>query len=491
MAAWSSKRRRKERPRPPIHRARARSCYAAAVPSLGPAQVVTVPGSSGRADVPRRSRAGGARKVPARYVSTECSSRLLNEAIRAHRRGDLQLALEHYAARLREDADCLDAWLNSGSAQVRLGRARAAIEAFEHASRLVESLQVQASTRARAWRDIGVGLMTVGELLRARGALRRSVSMDPALVGSWLHLARLELESGERASAIDAARMAISLAPQGASGYLELARVAFDHTDRTETLAALGSASTLRHAPPQAELWYYLLRHHHETNPHETNPHETNGHDAASAVQALSELARRQTSVAAEADAACYLLQHMGDARLFSSARETLRFAAAAAPQNGATVELGVHHGVSLRWLRECRDGPLHGFDSFDGLPEAWVGVPRGRFTTAGQTPIDLCCQFWVGWFDEQLPRFVERHPEALALLHVDSDLYASAVSGFTHLAPLLVPGTVIIFDEYLGHRTWRHDEFLAFSEACARYGWRFEHLAANPFTGQAVVRLL
>jgi hypothetical protein len=115
----------------------------------------------------------------------------------------------------------------------------------------------------------------------------------------------------------------------------------------------------------------------------------------------------------------------------------------------------------------------------------------RARFTTAGQTPIDLPCQFWVGWFDEQLPRFVDRHPEALALLHVDSDLYASAASGFTHLAPLLVPGTVIVFDEYLGHRTWRHDEFLAFSEACARYDWRFEHLAVNPFTGQAVVRLL
>jgi hypothetical protein len=54
-----------------------------------------------------------------------------------------------------------------------------------------------------------------------------------------------------------------------------------------------------------------------------------------------------------------------------------------------------------------------------------------------------------------------------------------------------LGPKSVIVFDEYFGHKSWRRDEFLAFEEACARHRWRFEHLAANPFTGQVVVRLL
>jgi hypothetical protein len=77
--------------------------------------------------VPRRSRAGGSRKVPARYLTTLSSSDALNDAIRAHRRGDLRLALQHYGERLREAPECLDAWINAGSAETRLGRARAAI----------------------------------------------------------------------------------------------------------------------------------------------------------------------------------------------------------------------------------------------------------------------------------------------------------------------------------------------------------------------------
>src|SRR5690606_38543218 len=80
-------------------------------------------------------------------------------------------------------------------------------------------------------------------------------------------------------------------------------------------------------------------------------------------------------------DAAVHVRQCMPDARLFSSARETLRYAALAAPANGATVELGVFHGVSLRWLAQCRPPPVHGFDSFLGLPSGWKNVPEGRFT--------------------------------------------------------------------------------------------------------------
>lgn len=428
--------------------------------------------------VPRRSRAGGSRKVPARYWTTASSSSALNDAIRAHRRGNLQLALQHYGERLREAPECVDAWINAGSAETRLGRARAAISSFDRALGLLEAGTVPAEVRARAFRDIALGLMTVGELEPGRDALRRAVQADPGLLGAWLHLARLELETGERQRAIAAARAAAALENEGASALLELARVAFDHADRAESITALRAAMARKPAPPLAELWLLLVGH----DP--TSPDIT-------LLRTLSELATREPSIASEVDAACHVVSHMKGVRWFSSARETLRFAAAVAPEGGATVELGVHHGVSLRWLSECRGGVLHGFDSFEGLPDAWAGVPRGRFTADGQTPLGLACELWVGWFDDQLPRFVARHPEPISLLHVDSDLYESAVSGFLHLAPLLVPGTVIVFDEYLGHATWRQDEFRAFAEACARQRWAFEHLAVNPFTGQAVVRLV
>src|SRR5690606_33629613 len=98
--------------------------------------------------------------------------------------------------------------------------------------------------------------------------------------------------------------------------------------------------------------------------------------------------------------------------------------------------------------------------------------------------------RLWVGLFAEQLPHFVASKPERLALLHIDSDLYESASCGLTHLGPLLQPDSVLVFDQYLGHRNWRRDEFRAFQEAVEVNGWRYEVLAVNPFTGQAVFRL-
>jgi hypothetical protein len=95
-----------------------------------------------------------------------------------------------------------------------------------------------------------------------------------------------------------------------------------------------------------------------------------------------------------------------------------------------------------------------------------------------------------VGSFEEQLPRYVATHSSRIALLHVDSDLYSSARTAFEILGPRLGQGSVIAFDEYLGHRTWREDEFRAFQEACRQWGWTYQYLALNPFTGQVVVQL-
>ena len=38
----------------------------------------------------------------------------------------------------------------------------------------------------------------------------------------------------------------------------------------------------------------------------------------------------------------------------------------------GLTLECGVYFGRSLRLIAARTPGPVHGFDSFEGLPEAW-----------------------------------------------------------------------------------------------------------------------
>jgi hypothetical protein len=57
-------------------------------------------------------------------------------------------------------------------------------------------------------------------------------------------------------------------------------------------------------------------------------------------------------------------------------------------------------------------------------------------------------------------------------------------------LAARIVPGTVMIFDEYLFNRHWREDEFKAFQEAVDRFGWRYDYLAFGLLSKQAVIRI-
>jgi hypothetical protein len=272
----------------------------------------------------------------------------------------------------------------------------------------------------------------------------------------------------------------VQLSSEDPSASFLLARCLFDPENPEPTLRALVKARCHWSRYPEAEIFHRLLAEHC-CGADSPQLHES---------RSLSELADAHPQARHRVDAAQYIREAMPEARLFCSTRDTLRFATNEATSSGNVVELGVFHGVSLRWLAQWRPGDVHGFDSFEGLPDAWERVPRGRFTTAGQAPTGIEAQLWVGRFEERLPEFVEQHPEPLALLHVDSDLYESARCGLELLGPQLRPGSIIVFDEYLGHRSWRQDEFRAFQEAVAANGWSYAYLAANPFTGQVVVQI-
>jgi predicted O-methyltransferase YrrM len=69
-------------------------------------------------------------------------------------------------------------------------------------------------------------------------------------------------------------------------------------------------------------------------------------------------------------------------------------------------------------------------------------------------------------------------------------DIYSSASTVLTLLADRLRPGTILVFDEFIGNRTWRDHEYKAFQEYVAQSGTGFEYIAASPFTRQVAVRL-
>ena len=96
-----------------------------------------------------------------------------------------------------------------------------------------------------------------------------------------------------------------------------------------------------------------------------------------------------------------------------------------------------------------------------------------------------------VGWFNETLPGFVEKHPEPVALLHVDCDLYSSTVTILNNLKNNIVPGTVIIFDEYINYPGWQLDEFRAWQEHCKMYGVEYEYIGRVSKHQKVAVKVL
>lgn len=124
----------------------------------------------------------------------------------------------------------------------------------------------------------------------------------------------------------------------------------------------------------------------------------------------------------------------------------------------GDFMEVGVFQGGSARVLYEIaqqQGRTLHLFDTFTGHPpgdpdhDDLACHPDGRFHEAAATLPALRtalphAQFYVGIFPDTWPGNLR-----LAFVHADTDRWHSTHAICTLLPPHLVPGGIILFDDY------------------------------------------
>lgn len=143
----------------------------------------------------------------------------------------------------------------------------------------------------------------------------------------------------------------------------------------------------------------------------------------------------------------------------------------------GPWAEFGVATGQNMRKFilpaaRERHPQPeIWGFDSWEGLPEAWdrgetvKNLPKGHF--ACDVPLMLMehdpVRLIKGWFTDTVPMYAEGEP--WAFIHIDCDLYSSTLEVLYGMNDRIVPGTVIRFDEFQGYPNARNHEERAFWE--------------------------
>ncbi|MBF8263316.1 MAG: hypothetical protein HW387_981 [Parachlamydiales bacterium] len=166
--------------------------------------------------------------------------------------------------------------------------------------------------------------------------------------------------------------------------------------------------------------------------------------------------------------------------------------------------QFGIYSGITMRWIYEmfryyrlpCER--ILAFDSFEGLPEEQKGIPRTSNHCKGAYNVKEIEQFrddtpqqiikkiqstlpdnlipidWsIGFFDQVLTEiFLKTNPKPAFWVDLDIDLYISSIQvlDFMFKNRLIVPTTIVSFDDWGCTYEYRGGESLAWKEMCQKY---------------------
>ncbi|MGH9468185.1 MAG: TylF/MycF/NovP-related O-methyltransferase [Terriglobales bacterium] len=133
-----------------------------------------------------------------------------------------------------------------------------------------------------------------------------------------------------------------------------------------------------------------------------------------------------------------------------------LQFLRHTASLDGSVAEVGVYKGGTARLLAaECAGSTLFLFDTFAGMPEIRGGVDVHRQGEFADTSLEQVRDF-VGHPERVVIRrgvfpasAVELEKERFRFVHVDCDIFDSVYACCQWFFPRLVPGGVLLFDDY------------------------------------------
>ncbi|MGQ0511652.1 MAG: tetratricopeptide repeat protein [Betaproteobacteria bacterium] len=382
--------------------------------------------------------------------------------------GESERALDCFRQALARDPRFVLAYNGMGNLMTSLGKPAEAVASFENALLYGPGDPKLHFNLARALSDFG-------KVEEAAVCYRESVELDPGFAEGHNGLGVMLLELGRKDEAAGCLRTAIRLDPGLAEAHFNLHSALLNPEDLLPSIACLVKAIKLRPADALARVQLAIL-------------YERSGN--AEAAAACAGNCAHTAESRALADGWAYLkASGAANACPTGTPHDGFRIGIHAARPDGLVLEFGVRFGNSIRQIATLAKQTVHGFDSFEGLPESWHDEPRGSYSTLGGTPaVPSEVQLHRGWFDATLPGFLSAHAGPVRFMHIDCDIYSSTRTVLDLLAPRVGAGTVIVFDEYFGHEHWREDEHRALLEAATANAWRYDYLCFG--MKQAVIRI-
>ena len=179
-----------------------------------------------------------------------------------------------------------------------------------------------------------------------------------------------------------------------------------------------------------------------------------------------------------------YVERNMSGAIIFSGSHkpDMWQCAVSKIKIDGYISEFGVFQGESINFLAKLiYPKKIFGFDSFRGLEEDYVlDHPKGSFDQNGVIPnVDENVYLVKGSFSESLPKWLNNNKGVFSLINIDCDTYESTLTVLNEIGPSrIVPGTLILFDEYFGFHGWENCEFKAWQEYCKKNNINYKYIA-------------
>jgi O-methyltransferase len=143
--------------------------------------------------------------------------------------------------------------------------------------------------------------------------------------------------------------------------------------------------------------------------------------------------------------------------------------------------EFGVCGGHSFKlWLEKNQhvDSLFYGFDTFEGLPEAYGDYKAGtmNFPIESLNISDKRASFYKGLFQDTLIPFLEKYDNTKRkVIHMDADIFSATLFTFSQLHRFLNDGDIIMFDEFAVPT----HEFMAFDIYIKSFYTKYEVIAA------------